>query len=118
MNRSNRRFSKLIASYTGALPALEGRALEREQPLYWRTHVSDLDCRTALRDGDWKIVADHRMQEFLLFNMADDYKEEHDVSAEFPDIFASLRDRLLEHDRAVRTEGGTRHVKERGDAES
>ncbi|MBA7566238.1 N-acetylgalactosamine-6-O-sulfatase [subsurface metagenome] len=95
------------------LPALKGKKLEREQPLYWRTHVSNLDCRVALREGDWKIVADYKMQEFLMFNMADDCNEEHDLAERYPGRFADLRQKLIAHDRKVRTEGGTLDVQER-----
>ena len=49
---------------TSMLPALKGEELAREQPLYWRTHCSNLDCRVALREGDWKIVADNKLEEF------------------------------------------------------
>jgi arylsulfatase A len=99
------------------LPALKGEVLEREQPLYWRTHVSNLDCRVALREGDWKIVGDWQMEEFLLFNMADDQKthdlEQHDLSDRYPERLLDLRTKLLAHDRAVRTEGNTLDVAER-----
>ena len=95
------------------LPALKGEELEREQPLYWRTHVSNLDCRVALREGDWKIVADYTMEEFLMFNMADDFNEEHDLSDRYPERFADLKKKLIAHDLTVRTEGGTLDVPER-----
>jgi len=96
------------------LPALTGRPVERAQPLYWRTHVSPTNCRVALREGDWKIVGDFTMRKFMLFNMADDWKEQHDVSAKVPDIFARLKAKLVAHDKAVRTEGDTMDVPERG----
>ena len=95
------------------LPAMKGEELEREQPLYWRTHVSNLDCRVALREGDWKIVADYTMEEFLMFNMADDFNEEHDLSDRYPERFADLKKKLIAHDSTVRTEGGTLDVPER-----
>jgi len=99
------------------LPALKGEEPEREQPLYWRTHVSNLDCRVALREGDWKIVGDYRMEEFYLFNMADDQKthdlEQHDLADRYPERFVDLKAKLIAHDRAVRAEGGTLDVPER-----
>jgi arylsulfatase A len=95
------------------LPALKGDELERAQPLYWRTHVSNLDCRVALREGDWKIVGDYKMETFLLFNMSADCKEEHDLSASHPERFADLKAKLKAHDKAVRTDGGTMDVQER-----
>jgi arylsulfatase A len=95
------------------LPALKGDKLVREQPLYWRTHVSNLDCRVALREGDWKIVADYKMEKFLMFNMADDSNEEHDLAERYPERFADLRKKLIAHDQTVRTEGGTLDVLER-----
>ena len=66
-----------------------------------------------IREGDWKIVADYKMEKFLLFNMADDWKEEHDLSDRYPARYADLREKLIAHDRTVRTEGGTLNVPER-----
>jgi len=102
---------------TSMLPALKGEELVREQPLYWRTHCSNLDCRVALREGDWKIVADNKLEEFLLFNMDDSQKthelEEHDLSARYPERLTALKAKLIAHDKAVRTDGGTLEVPER-----
>jgi len=99
------------------LPALKGEEPERDQPLYWRTHVSNLDCRVALREGDWKIVGDYKMEEFYLFNMADGQRthdlERHDLADRYPERFTDLKAKLIAHDRAVRAEGGTLDVPER-----
>ena len=66
-------------------------------------------------------MGDYKMEEFLLFNMDDRMDdrqethglEEHDLSRRYPERFAALKTKLLAHDKAVRTEGGTLDVAER-----
>ena len=43
------------------LSVLEGRPVERARPLYWRCVIAPESVKTALRIGDWKILADERL---------------------------------------------------------
>jgi hypothetical protein len=43
-----------------------------------------------------------------------DWQEQHELPAKHPDVFARLMARLIAHDKAVRTEGVTMDVSERG----
>ncbi len=87
------------------LPALEGRPIERAQPLYWRTHIAPPECRVALRIDDWKIVGNADMTAFLLFNMRDDPRETTDLAATHPADFDRMKAALIRHDAAVMAEG-------------
>lgn len=87
------------------LPALEGQAVTRTQPLYWRTHISSPDSRVAIRVGDWKIVANEKLDKFQLFNLRDDRGETNDLSEEQPERFLQMKETLLSHDAAVLADG-------------
>lgn len=64
--------------------ALSGKSgeLPFDRELFWR-----MRGKRALRSGDWKVVQHPRSSgsRWELFNLADDLKEEHDLSAEFPE---------------------------------
>ena len=87
------------------LPALEGKPVKREQPLYWRTHIAPMECRVALRIDDWKIVANENLTKFQLFNMKDDWKETTNIASKYPEKFEELKQILIKHDAAVKEEG-------------
>ena len=87
------------------LPALEGKKVKREQPLYWRTHIAPAECRVALRVEDWKIVANDDLTEFLLFNMKDDWKETTDLSGKLPEKFEEMKALIIKQDAEVKAEG-------------
>jgi len=56
--------------------------------LFWK-----MQWGAAIRAGDWKLVRTP-LEEHWLFNLADDISESHDLSAEEPDIVATLRKSL------------------------
>jgi arylsulfatase A-like enzyme len=87
------------------LPAIENKKLVRKTPLFWRTHVSPYDNRVALRDGDWKIVADDTMSNFKLFNVEKDYNEEVDLAVKMPEKFASMKQLLVKTWKDISSEG-------------
>lgn len=87
------------------LPATTGNKLTRTTPLFWRTHVSPADNRVALRDGDWKIVANDTMTEFLLFNVEADANETNDLSTQMPDKLQTMKKLLLDTWQNISTEG-------------
>lgn len=90
---------------TSLLPLFSDQSIKREQPLYWRNHLAPTQFRVGMRIGDWKIVGSDDLTAFELYNIASDWQEMNNVSAEFPDKFAELRARLIEHDAAVLAEG-------------
>lgn len=70
-------------------PTLLGRDSEqREHPyLYWEFHETN---QLAVRQGDWKLFV--KQGHCALYNLADDLHEDHDVSAQHPDIVARLKE--------------------------
>ena len=90
---------------TSLLPLFAGRPLQREQPLYWRNHLAPPQFRVGMRIGDWKIVGSDTLTSFELYNIRKDWQETTNVALDFPDRFAELRARLIEHDAAVLKEG-------------
>ncbi len=90
---------------TSMLPAFAGKPVTRNVPLYWRTHVSAVGDRSALRIGDWKIVSNDEMNEFLLFDIQKDWKEEHDLSAEMPEKTEEMKKELFKVWNGIVAEG-------------
>ena len=87
------------------LPALEGKPIERKQPLYWRNHLAPEETMVALRIGDWKILGSNDLKQFELYNIARDEKETKELSAQEPEKFAEMKQALIAHDTAVLKEG-------------
>ncbi|GAA4444369.1 sulfatase-like hydrolase/transferase [Novipirellula rosea] len=77
------------------LPAFAGKPIEREIPLFWRTHVSSPSDRVAMRIGDWKIVGNETLTEFQLFEIQKDWKEENDLSAKMPEKTEEMKNVLF-----------------------
>ncbi|MEW4561835.1 sulfatase-like hydrolase/transferase [Bremerella sp. JC770] len=78
------------------LPAFEGKPVKRKVPLFWRTHVSQPDSRVALRIGPWKIVGNDTMEEFQLFQIEKDPREENDLAGAMPDKTEEMKKILFE----------------------
>ncbi len=86
------------------LPALSGRKVERPIPLYWRCNIAQ-GPKTALRIGDWKILADEALTRFELYNIADDGTEQRDLRESHPEKFNELRDALVKLNAQIEAEG-------------
>jgi arylsulfatase A len=77
------------------LPILEGRPLEREVPLYWRyDRALSKPFTVAMRQGDWKLLADEDLTRFELYNLAADIAEEHDLARVEPTRLAQMKKTL------------------------
>ena len=87
------------------VPAFSGKPVQRQVPLFWRTHVSPPSDRVALRIGDWKLVGDETLTKFQLFEIQKDWKEEHDLAASMPEKTKAMRDRLFEVWKQIEAEG-------------
>ncbi len=76
-------------------PLFQGEAVPRATPLYWRYDLAlSVPYTVAIRDGDWKLLADGDRARFELYNLREDPKEEHELSAAQPEQLARLRARL------------------------
>ena len=86
------------------LPALEGKPLEREVPLYWRCYIAK-GPKTAMRIGDWKILADEALTEFELYNIRRDPRESYDISKQNPEKLAEMQAKLRKLNGEIESEG-------------
>jgi arylsulfatase A len=77
------------------LPMLRGRTLKRTVPLYWRyDRAISRPFTVAVRQGDWKILADTALTKFQLYNLKDDLAEQNDLSQQEPQRLAQMKQTL------------------------
>jgi arylsulfatase A len=109
---------------TSLVPLFKGEALKREHPLFWNYYRAISLPRAAVREGDWKIVGmwdgpflkdggktnygsnvsrqaidilkSAQLTEFALYNMKADIAEQHDVKEQYPEVFANMKQKLIE----------------------
>ena len=111
---------------TSFLPVFEGRALERETPLYWQYNYSPTAPKVAMRVGDWKILATlsgwdlkqsvditaetqqvfkrAELASFELYNLREDIGENTDLAEEQPQRLAAMSAQLVKLYHEVRQE--------------
>ncbi|WPJ96241.1 sulfatase-like hydrolase/transferase [Coraliomargarita algicola] len=87
------------------IPAFRGEALERKQPLFWRTPVSFGDSRLAMRVGDWKIVSNDTLDVLQLYHISEDPEETNNLASAMPEKLAQMKHQLLATWNAIETEG-------------
>jgi arylsulfatase len=82
-------------------PLFAGKKVERKTPLYWQYDKALGDWKVALRKGDWKLLADAKLERFALFNVAEDVGEKNDQSGD-PAQSARLKELRAEMERLHR----------------
>ena len=87
------------------LPALTGRPVERARPLYWRCVIAPEPLKTAMRIGDWKILADEGLTTFELYNLRRDRAEKTELSAQEPAKLAEMTAALRKLNAEIEAEG-------------
>ncbi|MBO4802684.1 MAG: arylsulfatase [Bacteroidaceae bacterium] len=74
------------------LPTLTGKGRQRQHDhLYWEFHETDM---MGVRRGDWKLVV--KRGQTALYNLADDPHEDHDLSAQYPEVVRLLVEKIHE----------------------
>lgn len=77
------------------LPIFRGKAIKRDVPLYWRYDKAlSRPFTVAMRQGDWKILADTAMTRFELYNIKDDIAEELNLARAEPERLARMKKTL------------------------
>ena len=77
------------------LPMLQGRKLKRSVPLYWRyDRAISKPFTVAMRQRDWKIIADTKLTKFELYNLKADLAEQTDLSQQEPRRLARMKETL------------------------
>jgi len=67
------------------LPLLDGKPVERPRALSWQfDYANDGPWRVAIRRGDWKLLADDKLEQFALYNLVEDLGETRERSADEP----------------------------------
>lgn len=91
---------------TSILPIFEGKRLKREVPLYWRfDRALSKPFTVAMRQGEWKILADNEMTKFELYNLCEDIVEKHNLAKEQPKRLAAMKKRLVKLHAEIDAEG-------------
>ncbi len=75
-------------------PVLGGESISRDKPLYWQYNRAISPPRVAIRDGDWKLLANADLDAFELYNLRDDVTERDDASDREPTRTTAMQDAL------------------------
>ncbi len=87
------------------LPIFEGRPVARTQPLYWQYDRALGWAKLALRDGDWKLLADAALERFELYHIKQDVSETKDLAQQEPERVKAMSARLRQIHEQVKAEG-------------
>ncbi len=87
------------------LTAIEGRAVERARPLYWRCVIAPGPMKTAMRIADWKILADEPLTQFELYDLKNDPQEKAELSASQPAKLLEMKAALVKLNTEIEAEG-------------
>ncbi|GAA0880814.1 sulfatase-like hydrolase/transferase [Algoriphagus jejuensis] len=73
----------------------DNKSFERSKPLFWEWRFAVADrpngwVSAAVRDGDWKLMADEKRERVELYNLAEDRAESKDVAAANPEKVTEL----------------------------
>jgi len=91
---------------TSFLPILQGGKLKRKVPLYWRYNSAlSKPFTVAMRQGDWKILADNEMTKFELYNLRKDLAEQHNLADSQPQRLEAMKKTLAKLHAEIDAEG-------------
>jgi len=86
------------------LPAFDGRKIDRNIPMYWRCYIAKGPI-TAMRIGDWKILADEALTEFEMYNIKDDPREALNLAERMPKTFREMQSAFVKLNADIEAEG-------------
>ena len=76
------------------VPLLRGENLSRSRPLYWQYNRALGAPKLAIRDGDWKLLADAETSAPELYNIVEDPKETRLLNSDEPQRLQELTAKL------------------------
>lgn len=79
--------------------------VQRSRPLYWRCIIAPGPMKTAMRVGDWKIVADEPLTKFELYNLKADPQEKDELSQQESAKFTEMQAVLKKLNAEIEAEG-------------
>jgi arylsulfatase A-like enzyme len=75
-------------------------------PLYWRyNRALSKPFTVAMRQGDWKILADNEMTKFELYNLRTDLAEQHNLADSQPQRLEAMKKALAKLHAEIDAEG-------------
>ena len=90
------------------LPLSNGYPVQRSKPLYWQyDRAIGGPNRVALRDGDWKLLADAGLSKFELYNLKTDLSETRNLAASEPAKLDELAAKMRRLHAEIKAEGPT-----------
>ncbi|MBN2290817.1 MAG: sulfatase-like hydrolase/transferase [Pirellulales bacterium] len=89
------------------LPIFEGKPVKRKTPLYWQYDRALGWAKVAMRDGDWKLLADADLKKFELYNIKKDISEKNDLAQKEPQRLNKMKADLTHLHTQVKAEGPT-----------
>ena len=91
---------------TSFLPVLQGKKLKRKVPLYFRYDKAlSKPFTVAMRQGDYKILANNNMTKFELYNLRKDIAEQHNLVASDPERLEDMKRSLAKLHAEIDAEG-------------
>jgi arylsulfatase A len=87
------------------IDAIHGQPVQRARPLYWRCAISPEPLKTAMRIGDWKMVADEALTRFELYHIPNDPGETQELSKTELAKFAEMKAELIKLNAEIEAEG-------------
>jgi arylsulfatase A-like enzyme len=88
------------------LPIFQDKKVKRKVPLYWRyDRALSQPLTVAMREGDWKILADNKMTKFELYNVRKNIAEEHNLAGREPERLAAMKKKLVKLHTEIDAEG-------------
>lgn len=87
------------------IPALSGNSLERPVPLFWRTHIAPAQSHAAMRIDEWKLVVDQKLENWQLYQIEEDWKEENNLAAAHPERLEEMKATFMKVWNGIEEEG-------------
>lgn len=91
---------------TSLLPAMLGKNVEREKPVYWEWQYG-----RAVRDGKWKLVKQGLDSPWSLFDMEKDPTETIDLASKYPEIVKRMDQMFNDWKKRVSITKGIKAIK-------
>jgi arylsulfatase len=84
------------------LPLLDGRSITRRVPLYWQYDKAQQGpWKLTLRQGEWKLLADEKLETVALYNLVADPGEKSDLADKHPDRVRELKELMTKRHHEV-----------------
>ncbi len=79
------------------MPVITGAGAIKDRPLYWHYphYLMTTTPYSSAIVGDWKVIYFAEDEKLELYNLADDPKEENDLSAKHPEMAQQMKDTLM-----------------------